>query len=220
MLKHQHKNDQLLKEEKKLSKEWDVLRRKGLEYIKLDKPYRRGWKRFYVWHDFVKDEKRYSFFEKILPYINTTVYCKSKDFKQGRKKKEMYQTLKPIDVKDYNALYGQATEPEKRYFNYYFKYMTSTVYEGSYIGNGYKRTGYYFKFPNWVKLKIRPNIVTHVLNVEGDVYKRRQEINRWYDEHIHRRGSNPRRWRGWEEHINVRRHTQESIDDILADINS
>lgn len=157
----------------KRSKELWKLRRNVLS-IPLERPYQKGFVRFFVVRDDVKRSKDGDFFEGILNKINTYMYSESRKFlkkkrKFGRKiyieKEQKLYRIFPWQWED--PKFG-LTVRERQYFvrkeNDYPLKKTSNIY-------------YEFIEPWRFALRVRPYMITHYKPLDLELEKEYDEIN-------------------------------------------
>ena len=128
---------------------------------KLEKPYQRGWVRFYVLGEGSGQRGDKSVLNEILPHINSIRYCNRPDFKKrkGRSKKmiEIDQPLRTISIWEWKR--RQLPESWKLYFRF--------------IGG---RHEYEFIHPWLFELRIEKHWITHYKEVDPLVLERFAEL--------------------------------------------
>jgi hypothetical protein len=161
-----------IRKKHKRSKELWYLRR-NIPWIPLEKPYQRGFVRFFVLSDDVKRSEDADFYEGILKKINTYMYSESRLFlKKKRKFGRRIYVEKPQRL---NTISSYAwTDPkfglipgERQYFLKIEEYNPFR-----------KRDDIYYEFiePWRFVLRIRPNMITHYKPVDLDLEKEYAEV--------------------------------------------
>ena len=200
----QKKRDVKTGEEKKLlrlNREHIQIRRqqRDMGFIVLDPPIIKGWKRYFVLREDVTRSKEAIFYQNILDKINTTEYCKRKDFKKkpkfSRKRKNwelIEQTVMAPEHKDFVKM--NFSEKEK------------ALFEEKFIKHKLKNElikVFVFKEQWRFVLRVRQNIITKVKAVDAELKKRENEIwdylmcsNKW-DQLSHLLGNRVSRWKKW-----------------------
>lgn len=142
---------------------WKI--RRNLPLIPLDKPYQRGFVRFFVVREDVKQSKDGDFFEGILKKINTYMYSDNRKFLKKKRKfgRKIYvereQKLRYITSYSWNYPKWELTDRERQYFEKKEDYCPVRKIFGTY---------YKFTEPWRFTLRVRPNMITHYkpLNLE------------------------------------------------------
>lgn len=160
------------KEAIRLKKRYHDLRmaEKALPLVPLSVLIRNGWERIFVVREDVKKGPHGKFLEKLLTKINTTAYCRTKDFMEydykTNKMKPIEQELKMLIPEEYEKLSPQ----EKREFNKEYrriKYWFDTKTVEVYVINK----------PWRFVWKIRPSYLTHEKIVDGDIESELHKIS-------------------------------------------
>ncbi len=151
---------------------WEM--RRNIPLVPLEKPYQRGFVRFFVVRDDVKRSKDGVFFEELLKKINTEMYSPDRKFlkkkrKRGRKiyvpKEQRVANIYPWEWD--NPKFG-LTEKEKQYF----------VMKDHYCPIRRSRKVYYeFTEPGRFVLRVKPNIITHYKPLQSDLEKEIDETD-------------------------------------------
>jgi hypothetical protein len=134
--------------------------------VPLDKPYQKGWVRFFVLRADVSVSPHADFFMNLLEKINTYQYSSDKSFairkrKLGKKiSVPSEQFLKKISISDWNCKKIDLTEKEKSYFTLTKEWSNNL---GRYI------IYYRFDEPWRFVLRVRPNIITHTKPVDSEL---------------------------------------------------
>jgi hypothetical protein len=134
--------------------------------IKLDKPYQKGWKRYFKVREDVARGPLGKIAEKILSVINRIDYSSREDFmKKGRKSKK-YEPIKlgvgVIDAREWE---------KKKYPASWKKYFR--LYESKW-GQLY----YQFQFSWWFTEIIEKHMITHYYEADAEIDSRIAEINK------------------------------------------
>jgi hypothetical protein len=148
-----------------------------LPLLELENPYQRGWKRFFVLRDDVKDSPLAEFYEVLLKKVNTVEYHPDKSFKRKKRRKTRYgyyvkqQLLREFYPYCWQANRMNLTDEEKAYFNRIETYDIKT-----------RRVDvkYVFAEPWRYMLKVMPNIITHKKPLDIDIER---ELA-WIEVHI------------------------------------
>ena len=152
---------------------------RNLPMIALKEPYQRGFKRFFVLRDDIAQGIQASFFQEILDKINTFQIHPDDKFqtKRRRKRKRVYidkqQALKNFSEYDWSRNPKIIlTDKERGFFELRDVYNLST-----------KRTQkeYVFSQPWRFTLKIEPNMITHVRQLDTDLEQELQYINNYIE---------------------------------------
>lgn len=148
----------------KLLKRLDILNQadKALPLVPLPHPVRNGWERYFVVREDVRKGPHGKFLERLLNKINTTEFCKTKDFKRlnwkTRKMEPIQQHLAYLDEKEFEKLDARektAFNKERRLFKYWFTQEYRDVWVVT--------KPWQFVF------RIRPSFLTHEKVVNGDI---------------------------------------------------
>ena len=141
-----------------------------LGYEDLVVPYQKGWKRSFVLHDNVRENKQAAFFEGILEKINTVQYSMRKDFKMKRRGR---------------GRWGYIDQPQEleTLYSYDFKQMKFTEEEipwfhpEEYWYNRLWYTRYVFSEPWRFVLKTEPNMITKRKRLNEELERQLHELS-------------------------------------------
>ena len=163
---------QIRKKYKRSRELWKI--RKNLPLIPLDKPYQKGFVRFFVVRDDVKQSKDGDFFEGILKKINTYMYSDNRKFLKKKRKfgRKIYvvreQKLRYITSFSWNYPKWELTDRERQYFEKKEKYCPVRKIFGTY---------YQFTEPWRFALRIKPNMITHYKPLDLELEKEYAELD-------------------------------------------
>ncbi|SEH42481.1 hypothetical protein [Chryseobacterium culicis] len=150
---------------------WDI--RRNIPWIPLDKPYQRGFVRFFVIREDVMRSKDGDFFEGILKKINTYMYSESRRFLKKKRKfgRRIYvareQKLKQISTYSWNDPKLGLTPRERQYF----------LKQEEYCPARKMYVPYYEFTESWrFTLRTRPNMITHYKPVDFELEKEYAEL--------------------------------------------
>ncbi|WP_288375809.1 hypothetical protein [uncultured Chryseobacterium sp.] len=150
---------------------WDI--RRNIPWIPLDKPYQRGFVRFFVVREDVMRSKDGDFFEGILKKINTYMYSESRRFLKKKRKfgRRIYvareQKLKQISTYSWNDPKLGLTPRERQYF----------LKQEEYCPARKMYVPYYEFTESWrFTLRTRPNMITHYKPVDFELEKEYAEL--------------------------------------------
>lgn len=155
---------QIRKKYKRSKELWRL--RRNIPLIPLEKPYQKGFVRFFVLNDEVKRSADGDFFEGILRKINTCMYSESRQFLKKRKKfgrrvyVEREQKLNRISFYLWTNPKFELTPGERQYFLQKEEY------------NPFRKTNetyYEFMEPWKFTLRIRPHMITHYKPVDAEL---------------------------------------------------
>jgi hypothetical protein len=157
---------QIRKKYRRSKELWEI--RRNTPWIPLDKPYQRGFVRFFVVREDVMRSKDGDFFEGILKKINTYMYSESRRFLKKKRKfgrriyVERVQKLQHISSYSWNDPKLGLTARERPYFLRQEEYCPARK---SYVP-------YYEFIEPWrFILRIRPNMITHYKPVDFELDK-------------------------------------------------
>lgn len=145
---------------------WKI--RRNLPLIPLDKPYQRGFVRFFVVREDVKQSKDGDFFEGILKKINTYMYSDNRKFLKKKRKfgRKIYvereQKLRYITSYSWNYPKWELTDRERQYFEKKEDYCPVRKIFGIY---------YQFTEPWRFALRVKPNMITHYKPLDLELEK-------------------------------------------------
>lgn len=157
---------QIRKKYKRSRELWKM--RRNLPLIPLDKPYQKGFVRFFVVREDVKQSKDGDFFEGILKKINTYMYSDNRRFLKKKRKfgRKIYvereQKLRYITSFSWNYPKLEFTDRERQYFEKKEDYCPVN-----------KIFGIYYKFtePWRLTLRVKPNMITHYKPLDLELEK-------------------------------------------------
>ncbi len=157
---------------------WEMKR--NIPLVPLDKPYQKGFVRFFVVRDDVKRSKDGRFFGELLEKINTEMYSPNRKFlkKKRRRGKRIYvakeQRIANIYPWEWDSAKFGLTEREKQYFimkdNYCPIRKSCKVY-------------YEYTEPWRFVLKVKPNLITHYKPLQSDLEKEIDETDSFLNRH-------------------------------------
>jgi len=151
---------------------WEVKR--NIPLVPLEKPYQKGFVRFFVVRDDVKSSKDGDFFEGILKKVNTKMYSETRKFLKKKRKfghriyVEKEQKIASIYPWEWENPKFELTERERQYFVKREDYCP--------IRKSIK-TYYQFIEPWRFVLRVRPNIITHYKPLKSDLEKEIDELD-------------------------------------------
>lgn len=164
----------------KIHKAENVLHKeiRELPLILLEKPYQKGWVRFYVLREDVIQSKDGVFFLGLLEKINTYMYSNTKSFTSSRKHhRKRVQVIKEqhlyqVPMHQWNANELRFSDKEKSYFTLTEKWS-----------NCFKRYIIYYSFnePWRYVLRVRPNMITHQKAVNSELESRSKRIDNYIE---------------------------------------
>ena len=162
---------QIRKKYRRSDELWDI--RRNIPWIPLDKPYQRGFVRFFVVREDVMRSKDGDFFEGILKKINTYMYSESRQFLKKKRKygRRIYvareQKLKQISSYSWNDPKLDLTPRERQYFLKQEEYCSARK---TYVP-------YYEFTESWrFTLRTKPNMITHYKPVDFELEKEYAEL--------------------------------------------
>ena len=150
----------------------------NIPLVPLKKPYQKGFERFFVLRNDLKNEKEIEFFSQILNKINTVQYADSRKFVKKRKRngKRIYvpgiQNLRPLQPYEFSGPNSILNDGERKYF------ACIEVYDS--ITNRFKGM-YEFLQPWRFRLIIKPNMITHYKPLDIDLKKEEAEVDHFFD---------------------------------------
>ena len=160
-------------------------RRRNLPLVPLEKPYQKGYVRFFVVREDVKRSKSGDFFEALLKKINTYQYADNRKFQKKKKRrgKRIYIPLKQ-ELRSFSqweweeqCRKGRFTPREQALFG-----------KMEYYCHRSKRFETYYEFiDKWrFELRVKPNMITHYRPVDvaierefADLDKIINDYNNW-----------------------------------------
>lgn len=169
---------QIRKKYKRSNELWNL--RRNIPWIPLEKPYQRGFVRFFVLSDDVKRSKDADFYEGILKKINTYMYSESRLFLKKRRKfgrriyVEKAQKLNSISFYSWIDPKFGLVPRERQYFLRKEEYNPFR-----------KRAETYYEFiePWRFTLRIRPHIITHYKPVDLDLEREYASLKAYVEQH-------------------------------------
>lgn len=169
------KEKQFIQLEKKESQLYQQKRNLGFEL--LEKPYQKGFKRFFIVREDIAQTKYCSFYNELLAFINTTTYSLRKDFKKSKKikrKRVFIETNQELES-FYDFQFKKIPEKFKPCF------LPTLEYHPNFKSFSIK---YKFIEPWKYVLNIEPNMITHRRKIdnelEQEIAKLRNKIERSY----------------------------------------
>lgn len=169
---------QIRKKYRRSEELWQI--RRNTPWIPLDKPYQRGFVRFFVVREDVMRSKDGEFFEGILKKINTYMYSESRRFLKKKRKfgrriyVERVQKLRHISSYSWNDPKLGLTARERQYFLKQEEYCPARK---SYVP-------YYEFIEPWrFTLRTRPNMITHYKPVNFELEKECAELDNYLGQH-------------------------------------
>ena len=161
------KEKQLIQLDKKESQLYT--QRNNLGFELLEKPYQKGFKRFFIVREDVAQTKYVDFYNELLVYINTTKYSLRKDFKKSKKvkrKRVFVETIQELES-FYSYTFNKIPEKFKQYFlpieEYHPNFKTFI-------------TKYKFIEPWKYVLKIEPNMITQRRKIDIELEQELSQI--------------------------------------------
>ncbi|MPS63613.1 hypothetical protein [Chryseobacterium sp.] len=169
---------QIRKKYKRSEELWKIKRE--IPLVPLEKPYQKGFVRFFVVRDDVKRSKDGDFFEGILNKINTKMYSETRKFLKKKRKfgRRIYvdreQKLGRLSTYQWNDPKLRLTDRERQYFLRREDYCPIR-----------KRYNIYYEFiePWRFVLRVKPNMITHYKPLRSDLEKEIDELNSYLGEH-------------------------------------
>jgi hypothetical protein len=157
---------------------WEI--RRNIPLVPLEKPYQKGFVRFFVVRDDVKRSKDGDFFEGILNKINTKMYSETRKFLKKKRKfgRRIYvirdQKLVQLSEYQWNDPKLGLTTREKQYFLKREEYNPFR-----------KRYNIYYEFiePWRFVLRVKPNMITHFKPLRSNLEKEIDELNSYLSQH-------------------------------------
>ncbi len=162
----------LFKRRKELRKQ-----RYNIGYEKLDKPYQKGFVRFFVLREDVTTSKYGAFYQELLPYLNRKQFSPRADFMKRKKRrkhgKRQYkvrpQTLDELSHREFNKL------PDK-FKPHFIKQERSPK-------NGYPYSAFIFKEAWRYQLVIEPHIITHKRKIDIHLERELGQMENYIERH-------------------------------------
>lgn len=174
--------EDVVKQIRKKYKRSEELRKikREIPLVPLEKPYQKGFVRFFVVRDDVKRSKDGDFFEGILNKINTKMYSETRKFLKKKRKfgrriyVEKEQKLGRLSTYQWNDPKLRLTDRERQYFLRREDYCPIR-----------KKYNIYYEFiePWRFVLRVKPNMITHYKPLRSDLEKEIDELNSYLGEH-------------------------------------
>lgn len=169
---------QIRKKYKRSNELWEL--RRKIPLVPLEKPYQKGFVRFFVVRDDVKRTKDGEFFEGILTKINTYMYSETRKFLKKKRKfgRKIYvvrdQKLGHVLPSQWNDPKLGLTTREKQYFLKREEYNPFR-----------KRYNVYYEFiePWRFTLQVKPYMITHYKPLNSDLEKEIDELDSYLNQH-------------------------------------
>ena len=155
----------------------------NIPLVPLEVPYQKGYVRYFVLRDDIKNEKDIAFFSEILSKINTEQFAPTKKFtkkeKRNRKRIDvpMIQHLKMLHPYEFSGKDSKLTDRERDYF------IETQVY------NQFTKTFqpfYEFIQPWRFRLIVKPNMITHYKPLDLELEREEAENDKFCDNHRNR----------------------------------
>ncbi|WP_430809272.1 hypothetical protein [Chryseobacterium arthrosphaerae] len=169
---------QIRKKDRRSNELWEI--RRNTPWIPLEKPYQRGFVRFFAVREDVMRSRDGEFFDGILKKINTYMYSESRQFLKKKRKSgrriyvERMQKLKDISSCSWNDPKLGLTPGERQYF---VKLEEYCPFRKMYVP-------YYRFIESWrFTLRIRPNMITHYKPVNSELEKECAELESYLGQH-------------------------------------
>ncbi|MFC3160161.1 hypothetical protein SAMN05443633_102516 [Chryseobacterium arachidis] len=161
---------QIRKKYKRSRELWKL--RRNIPLVPLEKPYQKGFVRFFVVRDDVQRSKDGNFFEELLKKINTEMYSETRKFLKRKRKSgrriyvEKEQKIANVYPWEWNNPKFGLTERERQYF----------IKKEDYCPIRKSVKEYYEFIEPWrFVLRVKPNIITHYKPLDSDLER---EYNR------------------------------------------
>lgn len=169
---------QVRKKYKRHREVWKL--RRNIPLIPLERPYQKGFVRFFVVRDDVKRSKDGDFFENLLKKINTEMYSDTRKFLKKKRKfgRRIYvekeqKTANVLPWEWNNPKFG-LTERERQYF----------VKREYYAHNKRLIKEYYEFIEPWrFVLRVKPNIITHYKPLDEDLEREYNALDSHLNQH-------------------------------------
>lgn len=154
--------------------------RRKLPWLPLEKPYQKGFVRFFVLRDDVLYSKDAAFFNEILNVINSYMYSDTRKFQKRKRKfgKKIYvnriQKTKEIDLYHWLDPKLELSDRHRQYFRKVEEYCPFTKRN---------KTCYQFIEPWRFVLRTRPNIITQYKPIIAEMEREIAEISHVLDQY-------------------------------------
>lgn len=154
----------------------------NLPLVPLEKPYQKGYVRFFVVRDDVKRSGLGEFFENLLTKINTYQYADNRKFQKKKKRRgrRIYVPRKQELLSfrqrewEYAIEKGKLVEEERKYFLKVERYNPDCKEFETY---------YEFVEPWRFILRVRPNIITHYRPIDFEIENELAGLNKVLDDY-------------------------------------
>lgn len=154
--------------------------KRNIPLVPLEVPYQKGYVRYFVLREDIKNEKEIAFFSAILKKINTEQFAQTKKFtkkeKRNRKRIDipMIQHLRKLYPYEFSGKDSKLTDREREYFTQtqVYNQFTKTF-----------ETFYEFIQPWRFRLIIKPNMITHYKPLDLELEREKAEIDKFCDNH-------------------------------------
>ena len=156
--------------------------KRTMPLVPLEKPYQKGYVRFFVVRDDVKRSKLGDFFENLLAKINTYQYADNRKFQKKKKRrgKRIYLPRKQelLSFRQWEWVdaieKGKLVAEECKYFMKVERYNSVC-----------KRFEIYYEFaePWRFELRVKPNIITHYRPLDVAIEREFAELDKIIDDH-------------------------------------
>lgn len=154
------------------------LEQKNIQLVPLQEPYQKGFERYFVLREDIKNEKEINFFTQLLKKINTSQFSDTRKFVKKRKRygKKVYvpriQNLKQLQPYEFSGSHSILNDDERRYF------ACIQVYDP--VLKRFKGI-YEFLQPWRFRLIIKPNMITHYKPLDIDLKREEAQIDHFFD---------------------------------------
>lgn len=169
---------QIRKKHVRSEKLWHLKR--NISLVPLDKPYQKGFVRFFAVREDIKAGADREFFETILEKINTRMYSENRKFTKKKKRRgrkiqvERIQHLERLSLTKWLDPKTGITDREKQYF---MKKEEYDPYRKRY------NTVYEFTEPWRFVLKVIPYMITHYKPLDSGLEKEYDALYAYLDRH-------------------------------------
>jgi hypothetical protein len=205
---------QVLALEREAKELWRAKREKP--WIKLDEPIQRGWKRFFVLRDDVKNRSDAPIIREVLKRVNVTQYCDNEEFEDYNWKAEQWYPRrhdpKPIGI-------GEA-EKDPTFNARHRKFLLRGT--DWHYHHGWRKLidGYWFKDKWMLDQKVEPHFVTHYQELDSDIETRLAEIDKHlYDDwKAHGRLIKLHGWHNWHWSDRDKQPNDDTIAEALREL--
>ena len=156
--------------------------RRNLPLIPLEKPYQKGYVRFFVLREDVRQGKQADFFATLLEKINTYQYADNRKFQKKKKRrcKPVYvarkQELRSFSQRELERALDSGEFSVKEYL--YFARVECFNRQKDCF-----ETYYEFTEPWRFELRVKPNMITHYRPVDIAIERELAELDKIIDDH-------------------------------------